>query len=53
MTGELKSVLPQVLGWSAAYYIATRKGHSPSLLTDTFLKDFWAALEAATIEQEV
>lgn len=52
-TGELKSVLPQVLGWSAAYYIATRKGHAASLLMDTFLKDFWAALEAATIEQEV
>ena len=52
-TGELKSLLPQVLGWSAAYYIATRKGFSGSPVMDCFLKDFREALENAKIEQEI
>ncbi len=52
-TGELKSLLPQVLGWSAAYYIATRKGLSGSPVTNYFLEDFRAALEDARIEQEI
>ncbi|TXH33544.1 MAG: LysR family transcriptional regulator [Rhodospirillaceae bacterium] len=52
-TGELKSLLPQVLGWSAAYYIATRKGFSGSPVMDYFLEDFRTALEDARIEQEI
>jgi DNA-binding transcriptional LysR family regulator len=52
-TGELRSLLPQVLGWSAAYYIATRKGFSGSPVMDYFLEDFRGALEDARIEQEI
>jgi DNA-binding transcriptional LysR family regulator len=52
-TGELKSILPEVLGWSAAYYIATRKGFAHTQIIDTFLGDFWDAVEDASIDQEI
>ena len=51
--GELKSILPEVLGWSAAYYIATRKGVAHSLVMDTFLDDFASATEALQLYQEI
>lgn len=51
--GELKSLLPQALSWSAPYYLATRKGSAGTLVKDTFLEDFWNAVEEAGIDQDI
>lgn len=52
-TGELKSILPQVLGWSAAYYVATRKGRAQTLVMGTFLEDFSRAADALQYHPEI
>lgn len=51
--GELKSLVPQVLGWSAPYYLAFRKGVTGLLIKDTFLEDFWSAVEDAGIDHDI
>lgn len=52
-SGELKSLLPQVMNWSAPYFLATRKGAVHTLVMNTFLDDFWAAAGAADLAQEI
>lgn len=52
-TGELKSLLPQVMNWTAAYYLATRKGVARALVMNTFLEDFWQAVADAALDQEI
>jgi DNA-binding transcriptional LysR family regulator len=52
-SGELKSLIPQVLGWSAPYYLATRKGVAGTLVKDTFLEDFWNAVDDDGIGQDI
>ena len=52
-SSELKSILPQVLGWSAAYYVATRKGVARTLVMSTFLEDFRLASDPLQYHQEI
>ena len=52
-TGDLTSILPQVLGWSAAYYVATRKGLSRTLVMSTFLEDFARAADELQVYAEI
>lgn len=50
---ELKSLLPQVMNWSAPYFLATRKGIVRTLVMNTFLDDFWSAASESELTQEI
>jgi DNA-binding transcriptional LysR family regulator len=52
-SGDLRSLLPQVMNWSAAYYLATRKGIARTLVMNTFLDDFRRASSDAGLDQEI
>ncbi|MCP4330113.1 MAG: LysR family transcriptional regulator [Alphaproteobacteria bacterium] len=52
-SGDLRSLLPQVMNWSAPYFLATRKGFSRTLVMNTFLDDFWAAASELALDEEL
>ncbi len=52
-SGELRSLLPQVMTWSAPYFLATRKGLARTLVMSTFLDDFWSAAGELELDQEI